>query len=123
MELNYFNGGLNVMKPDSEIFNSQAVSCQNVMNNQLVGIDSRYGYSQYYASAITTAQVKSLAIYNTKFSSQFLLSYGSGLYVDFQTSAVNIWSALASAHIRSFEMNGSIYMLDGNNYIGYTYTG
>ncbi len=116
----YFNGGLNVIKPETEILDSQAASCQNVINNQLAGLDSRYGYVKYYATAPTTTQIKSVNLYNSFGSSFFTMSYLSSIYIDIYSSACQIWSALASSKTRSFEMNGNIYFLDGANYLQYT---
>jgi hypothetical protein len=120
LSINQFNGGLNVSKPETEIFDSQAASCLNVINNQLVGLDSRYGYTKYYSSSITTTQIKSVATYNAYGSSFFVMSYGKALYLDLRSSSNQIWSALASSKTRSFEMNGNIYFLDGANYIQYS---
>jgi hypothetical protein len=116
----YFNGGMNVTKPETEILDSQAASCQNVINNQLIGIDSRYGYVAYYSTAVNSTQIKSLALYNTYGSSIFMAATASGIYADLYSSAVQVWSALASSKVRSFEMNGNIYFLDGSQYIQYT---
>jgi hypothetical protein len=114
-----FIGGLNVTKPPTDIEDDQSPDCENVVNNELYGINSRYGYSKYYATALATANVNSLFVYNSFSSSDFIYPVGTSLKIDLAGSASTIYSGMVSGKSRAFEMNGYIYMLDGSGYIEY----
>jgi hypothetical protein len=114
-----FIGGLNVTKPPTDIEDDQSPDCENVVNNELYGINSRYGYSKYYTTALATANVNSLFVYNSFSSSDFIYPVGTSLKIDLAGSASTIYSGMVSGKSRAFEMNGYIYMLDGSGYIEY----
>lgn len=114
-----FLGGLNVMKPSIEVDDSQTPDAQNIINNEYYGFSTRYGYTKYFATALGTAAVNGIFTYNTFNSSTFVIAYGTGLYLDLGASATCIYSGLVNTGIRSFELEGNIYFLDGSSYIGY----
>jgi len=119
VEFNDFLGGLNVTKPPTDINDNQTPDAQNWMNNELIGINSRYGYTRYYSTAISTANINSMFVYNTYSSSDFLIANGTALKLDLVSAATAIYSGLVSGNVRSFEMIGNIYLLDGSGYIQY----
>jgi len=114
-----FIGGLNVTKPPTDINDDQSPDCENIVNNELYGINSRYGYTKYYATALGTANVNSLFVYNSFSSSDFIYAVGTSLKIDLAGSASTIYSGMVSGKVRAFEMNGYIYALDGSGYIEY----
>jgi hypothetical protein len=114
-----FIGGLNVTKPPTDIDDDQSPDCENIINNELMGINSRYGYSRYYSTAISSANTNGLFVYNSFSSSDFVYPLGTALKLDLAGSATTIYSGIASGKMRSFEMNGYIYFLDGSGYIEY----
>ena len=114
-----FIGGLNVTKPPTDIDDDQSPDCENIVNNELYGINSRYGYTKYYATALGTANINALFVYNSFSSSDFIYSIGTSLKIDLAGSASTIYSGMASGTVRAFEMNGYIYMLDGSGFIEY----
>lgn len=114
-----FIGGLNVTKPPTDINDNQSPDCLNIMNNELEGINSRYGYSKYYATALGTANTNGLFVYNSFNSSDFIYPMGTALKLDLAGSATTIYSGMVSGKVRSFEMNGYIYFQDGSGYIEY----
>jgi hypothetical protein len=115
LEINYFNGGLNVTKPESRILDSQAASCQNVINNQLIGLNSRNGYARYYATALSSSLIESMFVYNAFATSTILFTMGSALKKDLVSSTSNLYSGISK--MRSVEFEGNIYLL--GNYIEY----
>jgi hypothetical protein len=114
-----FIGGLNVTKPPTDIEDDQSPDCVNIVNNELYGINSRYGYEKYYTTALGTANVNALFVYNSFSSSDFIYPIGTSLKIDLAGSATTIYSGMVSGRTRAFEMNGNIYMLDGSGYIEY----
>jgi hypothetical protein len=114
-----FIGGLNVTKPPTDIDDDQSPDCENIVNNELYGINSRYGYSRYYTTALATANVNALSVYNSFSSSDFIYPMGTSLKIDLAGSATTIYSGMVSGKVRSFEMNGYIYFQDGSGYIEY----
>jgi hypothetical protein len=114
-----FIGGLNVTKPPTDIDDDQSPDCENIVNNELYGINSRYGYSRYYSTALATANVNALSVYNSFGSSDFIYPMGTALKIDSAGSATTIYSGMVSGKVRSFEMNGYIYFQDGSGYIEY----
>ncbi len=117
VEINNFIGGLNVTKPPTDIDDDQSPDTQNIINNELQGINSRYGYTRYYSTAIGSLAVNGLFVYNTFNSSDFLIAYGTSLVHDAITTSTTLWAGLTSGTVRSFEMDGYSYFLDGTNYI------
>ncbi len=115
----YFNGGLNTKRAETEIFDSQAASCQNVINNQLVGVDSRYGYSRYYATAVNSSFIGGMFVHNAYSTSTILLANGTALRKDLSSTSTSIYSGMMSGKVRSIEFESNIYMLDGSGYIEY----
>lgn len=114
-----FIGGLNVTKPPTDIEDDQSPDCENIVNNELYGINSRYGYTKYYTTALGTANVNALFVYNSFSSSDFIFAMGTSLKIDLAGSASTIYSGMVSGKVRAFEMNGYIYMMDGSGYIEY----
>jgi hypothetical protein len=114
-----FIGGLNVTKPPTDINDDQSPDCENIVNNELYGINSRYGYTRYYATALATQSVNALFVYNSFSSSDFIYPMGTSLNIDLAGSATTIYSGMASGTTRAFEMNGNIYIMDGSGYIEY----
>lgn len=114
-----FIGGLNVTKPPTDIEDDQSPDCENIVNNELYGINSRYGYTKYYTTALGTANTNALFVYNSFSSSDFIFPMGTSLKIDLAGSASTIYSGMVSGKVRAFEMNGYIYMLDGSGYIEY----
>jgi len=114
-----FIGGLNVTKPPTDINDDQSPDCENIVNNELYGINSRYGYTRYYSTALATQNVNALFVYNSFSSSDFIYPMGTALNIDLAGSATTIYSGMASGVARAFEMNGNIYIMDGSGYIEY----
>jgi hypothetical protein len=123
-EINQFNGGLNVIKSDRDILDSQAASCLNVYNAEIVGLDSRYGYSKYYSTAISSGIVNALFTYNGYATSTLIYATSGYLLVDAGSGvgATTAFTGIGTGHIRSFEMESNIYMLDGSGYVVYNGT-
>jgi hypothetical protein len=119
VEIMDFTGGLNVTKPPTDISDNQSPDCQNIINNELIGINSRYGYTRYYSTAIGSLYINGLFVYNTFDSSDFIMAYGTSLLLDLTSSTSLLYSGMVSGVIRSFEMGGKIYFLDGSGYIQY----
>jgi hypothetical protein len=119
MELtnSHFNGGLNVTRPETEILDIQAASCQNVINNQLAGLDSRNGYVRYYSTALSSSLVESMFVYNAYATSTILFTMGSALKKDLVSSTSSLYSGIAK--MRSVEFEGNIYLMDGSNFLEY----
>ena len=117
LTMSYFNGGLNITKPDTEILDCQAASCQNVMNDQLAGLDSRYGYSALYATSLGSQHVSSMFCYNTFATSTILFTVGSTLKKDLTSASTALFSGVAA--MRGIEFDGNIYLLDGSGFLQY----
>ena len=112
-------GGLNVTKPPTEINDNQTPDAQNWINNELIGINSRYGYTKYYTTALGTANINRIFVYNQYTSSDFIFSYGTSLVIDKVSATSLLYSGMTSGTVRSFEMGGNMYFLDGSGYIQY----
>jgi hypothetical protein len=108
-----------VTKPPTDINDDQSPDCENIVNNELYGINSRYGYTRYYSTALATQNINALFVYNSFSSSDFIYPMGTALNIDLAGSATTIYSGMASGTTRAFEMNGNIYIMDGSGYIEY----
>uniref|UniRef100_A0A6M3XIB1 Uncharacterized protein n=1 Tax=viral metagenome TaxID=1070528 RepID=A0A6M3XIB1_9ZZZZ len=118
-EIMDFIGGLNVTKQPTDINDNQTPDAKNILNNELMGINSRYGYAKYYSTAIGTLSVNGIFTYNTYASNDFIIAHGTSLLLDLTSGTTSLYSGLVSGTIRSFEMEGNIYFLDGSGYIYY----
>jgi len=125
-EITQLNGGLNTIKPELDILDSQSASCYNVYNAEIQGLDSRYGYSRYYAAAISSGLINAFFTYNNVASATttFIFATSGLLYADDASAAapVVIRPTIGTTAIRNFEMDGNIYFLDGNKYLIYNTT-
>lgn len=120
-----FYGGINTIKAEHDIADSQSASCYNVYNPDLNGVDTRYGYSRYYSTSFVATSFNALFTYNEYSTSTFLFAASGILYQDLGSgvSATQVYSGIGTGIIRTFEMEGSIYMLDGSNYLVYNTSG
>jgi hypothetical protein len=117
--LDNFIGGLNVTKSPSVIGDNQTPDAQNWINNELQGINSRYGYTRYYSTALNSSEFNGIFAYNTFSTSQFIIANGTSLILDVTTGTQILYSGMASGRVRAFEMEGNIYFVDGSGYVQY----
>jgi len=118
-----FYGGINTIKAEHDIADSQAASCYNVYNAEIMGLDSRYGYSRYYATALFTATLNALFTYSEFATTTFLFAASGILYKDLTSAATAVYTGIGTGTIRTFEMEGNVYMLDGSGYLVYNTSG
>jgi hypothetical protein len=120
-----FYGGINTIKAEYDIADSQAASCYNVYNAELMGLNTRYGYTRYYASSFVGTGLNALFTHDGLTTSTFLFAAGGILYEDLGSgvSATEVFSGIGTGIIRSFAMEGNTYALDGSKYIIYNSSG
>ena len=111
--------GIVTSTSNSRIDERQSPDMLNLVLDDKLVLDKRFGYSKIFENSIGEGGIKGLMLYRKSTGNIFVIAHGTKLYKHEEGINTEIYSGINGSQVKGFTYKDYLYILDGTKYLRY----